>query len=91
MEAFGLHAASVPDWKARTKVDTIFLVTDGIPTVGKITDVPKLVSFFTDLNRSKGITIHVITFDKDAWKKLRPLAEHNGGQCILRGWDGSTK
>ncbi|MDH3590949.1 MAG: HEAT repeat domain-containing protein [Planctomycetota bacterium] len=88
MAAFGQADASVPNWKARTKVDTIFFVTDGMPTTGTITDVPKLVDFFTEMNRSRGIVIHVIVFDRDAARKLRPLASRNGGQCVLRGWDG---
>ncbi|MHC4452956.1 MAG: vWA domain-containing protein, partial [Planctomycetota bacterium] len=91
MAAFGLADEKVPNWRARTKVDTIFLVTDGIPTIGKITDVPKLVAFFTELNRTRGIIVHVITFDKDAAKKLRPLAEKNGGKCVIRGWDGTMR
>jgi len=30
MAAFGLQDSAVPNWKARTKVDTIFIVTDGV-------------------------------------------------------------
>ncbi len=91
MTAFGQAEAAVPNWKARTKVDTIFLVTDGMPTVGEITDIRKLVEFFTEMNRSRGVVIHVITFDQAAAKKLRPLAEQNGGQCVLRGWNGELE
>jgi len=91
MAAFGQQDKEVPDWKAKTKADTIFLVTDGVPTTGKITEVRKLIDFFTELNRTRGVVIHVVTFDDQAAKKLRPLAERNGGQCVLRGWDGSTK
>ncbi len=91
MAAFGQQDKAVPDWKARTKADTIFVVTDGVPTLGEITDVSKLIDFFTDLNRTRGVVIHVITFDKEAARKLGPLATRNGGQCIIRGWDGSKK
>lgn len=86
MAGFGLADEAVPDWKARTKADTIFLVTDGLPTTGEIIDVPKLVSAATEMNRSRGVTLHVITFDKNAAGRLRPLAELNGGKLILRGF-----
>jgi HEAT repeat protein len=87
MAAFGLSDEPVPNWTARgSRPDTIFLVTDGLPTTGKIVDVGKLVDTVTELNRTRNAVIHVIVFDKDAVRKLRPLAERNGGQCILRGY-----
>ncbi len=86
MAAFGQAEAAVPDWKARTKVDTIFLVTDGLPTTGEIVEVPKLIREITEINKSRGIVIHVITFDKIAHQQLTPLATQNGGQCVLRGY-----
>ncbi|HEX5137887.1 MAG TPA: HEAT repeat domain-containing protein [Planctomycetota bacterium] len=91
MSAFGLQDEAVPNWKARSDADTIFFVTDGVPTKGKVTDVPKLIDQITEMNRSKGVVIHVITFDKEEGKKLAPLAERNGGQCVVRGWSGDEK
>ncbi|NJN14707.1 MAG: VWA domain-containing protein, partial [Planctomycetes bacterium] len=85
LAAFGQADAAVPDWKARTKVDTIFLVTDGLPTTGEIVEVPKLIREITELNRARGVVLHVITFDKIAHQQLTPLAAQNGGQCVLRG------
>jgi HEAT repeat protein len=86
MAAFGLQDVAVPNWKARTKVDTIFLVTDGVPTTGKIVDAHKLVDAITDLNRTRGVIIHVIVFDKQQGKQLARLATRNGGQCVIRAW-----
>ncbi|MHC4952929.1 MAG: HEAT repeat domain-containing protein [Planctomycetota bacterium] len=86
MEAFGLADKKVPDWKARTKVDTIFLVTDGLPTTGEIVDVRKLVIAINEVNRTRGIVIHIICFDKEAIRRLKPLAEQSGGQAVLRGF-----
>lgn len=88
LAGFGLQDEEVPNWKARSQADTIFFVTDGVPTKGKVTDVPKLIDQITEMNRSKGVVIHVITFDKEEAKKLAPLAERNGGQCVVRGWSG---
>ena len=86
LSAFGLADQKVPDWKARTKVDTIFLVTDGTPTTGVIVEVPKVIEAITQLNKTRGVVIHVVTFDKMAWQGLTPLAKRNNGQCVLRGF-----
>jgi len=88
MAAFGVYDEAVPNWKARSQVDTIFFVTDGVPTVGTITDVPKVIDAVTELNRTKGVIIHVITFDKQDAIKLGPLATRNGGQIVVRGYTG---
>ena len=88
MSAFGLQNEEVPNWKSRSQADTIFFVTDGVPTKGKITDVNKLIDTITEMNRGKGVVIHVITFSKEEGQKLRGLAERNGGQCVVRGWTG---
>jgi len=84
--AFGLADKKVPDWKARTKVDTIFLVTDGLPTTGVIIEMRKVVAAINEINRTRGIVIHVICFDKEALKRLKGLADQSGGQAVLRGF-----
>ena len=48
----------------------------------------KLIDTITEMNRGKGVVIHVITFSKEEGQKLRGLAERNGGQCVVRGWTG---
>jgi HEAT repeat protein len=83
MEAFGLADAAVPNWRARAKADTIFLVTDGVPTIGKIIEVPKLIRAITEMNKTRGVIIHVITFDKVSGRRLRKLAEDNGGTLLV--------
>jgi hypothetical protein len=87
MAAFGLEDEPTPGWKSRTKVDTIFLVTDGVPTTGQITDPPKLCDAITELNAARGMIIHVVVFNEQEARKLGPLATRNGGQCVIRGWD----
>ncbi|MHC4960184.1 MAG: HEAT repeat domain-containing protein [Planctomycetota bacterium] len=83
--ALGLADEAVPAWRTgRSPADTIFLVTDGLPTTGKIVDAKKLVAVILDVNRTRGAVIHVILFDKDAERKLRPLADGTGGQCVVR-------
>jgi hypothetical protein len=84
MAAFGLADEAVPNWKARTKVDTIFLVTDGAPTIGEIVEPPKLVAAITDMNRSRGVVIHLICFDEAAARNLAGLATQNGGKVVIQ-------
>jgi len=84
--AFGLADERVTDWKRRSKVDTIFFVTDGDPTTGDIVDPRKIVEAITELNASRGIVIHLVCFDKMAGERLRGLAEKNGGKYVLRGF-----
>jgi HEAT repeat protein len=84
--AFDQSDAAVPNWKSRTQVDTIFLVTDGCPTAGEIVEVPKLIDTVCEWNRTRGIVIHVICFDKQDGQRLAPLALRNGGKYVLRGF-----
>jgi HEAT repeat protein len=86
MSAFGLSDEAVPDWRSRTRTDTIFLVTDGVPTIGKVVEVPTLIQVVTDMNKTRGAVIHVICFDRPTGRRLRPLAESNGGKLIVRGY-----
>jgi len=85
-DAFEQSDVAVPNWKSRSQVDTVFLVTDGLPTAGDIIEVPKVIDAITELNRSRGIVIHVICFDRVDGDRLRPLADRNGGKYVLRGF-----
>ncbi len=84
--AFEQSDAAVPNWKSRSQVDTIFLVTDGLPTIGDIVEVPKLIDAVTEWNRTRGVVIHVICFNKQDGQRLAPLATRNGGKYVLRGF-----
>ena len=46
----------------------------------------KLVDAITDLNRTRGVIIHVIVFGTQEAKKFMELASRNGGQCVIRAW-----
>jgi len=63
-------------------VDTIFLLTDGKPTRGRITDTGAIIREVNLLNRVRGVTINCIGFggDKNALKFLEDLARENGGE-----------
>jgi HEAT repeat protein len=86
LAAFGFADEGAPDWKKRSKADTIFFVTDGLPTTGQIVDVPKMIDAVTEMNRTRGIAIHLVMFDDIAAERLRGLATRNGGQCVVRNF-----
>jgi len=87
LAAFGFADEGTPDWKKRGKVDTIFFVTDGLPTTGQIVDVQKMIETVTEMNKTRGLTIHLVMFDKEAAERMKGLAEKNGGKCVVRSLD----
>jgi HEAT repeat protein len=87
LAAFGFADEGTPDWKKRGKVDTIFFVTDGLPTTGQVVDVMKMIEIVTEMNRTRGLTIHLVMFDKEAAERMKGLAEKNGGKCVVRSLD----
>jgi HEAT repeat protein len=91
LAAFGFADEGTPDWKKRGKVDTIFFVTDGLPTTGQIVDVQKMIDAVTDMNRTRGLTIHLVMFDKQAAERMKGLAEKNGGKCVVRSLEATKQ
>jgi hypothetical protein len=61
------------------KVDTIYLLTDGEPTVGRIIFPRRLRREVAAWNETRHITIHGISVGRDS-SLLRGLAEDSGGQ-----------
>ncbi len=61
------------------RVDTIYLLTDGLPTRGRIKAPAAIIKEIDNLNRARGVTIHTIAFGAES-DLLRQLAERNGGQ-----------
>ena len=61
------------------RVDTIYLLTDGLPTRGRITAPAAILEEIDVLNRARGVTIHTIAFGAES-DLLMQLAERNGGQ-----------
>jgi len=64
-------------------VDTIFVLSDGQPTEGKVTDPEALVRGFTRRNRWLRATVNAVAVG-DSEKVLRTLAESNGGEALLK-------
>lgn len=63
--------------------DTLYVITDGAPTVGEVTDKDEIRRRVRETNRLRKIAIHCITFgDKNDTDFLGPLATENGGRHI---------
>jgi hypothetical protein len=63
--------------------DTLYVITDGAPTAGPITDKLEIRKRVREANDLRKIAIHCITFgDQNDTSFLKPMAEENGGRHI---------
>jgi hypothetical protein len=67
------------------RIDTLFLLTDGRPSVGLTTQPDEILAYVREKNRSGGIVIHTIGLSgaQDAYL-LSELAAQNGGTYSAR-------
>lgn len=84
------RAAGVPVGQAVTGptnlvADTIFFMTDGTPTAGKLTDPARILETVAEWNRTAHLTIHTVAVgDECDAKFLEQLARENGGRFVKR-------
>jgi HEAT repeat protein len=62
------------------EVDTVFLLSDGDPTDGRIIDPDDILSEIRRMNRVRKILVHTIAFAPSPFMKA--LAEQNGGRYV---------
>jgi hypothetical protein len=60
------------------RVDTVFLLTDGQPSTGEVTDTQEIRARIERLNRTRKVVIHCVSVGRKS-RFLRLLAEENGG------------
>ncbi|HGY91704.1 MAG TPA: VWA domain-containing protein [Planctomycetes bacterium] len=65
--------------------DTVFFLSDGMPTVGRIRDPQELLRYVRTVNARAKIVFHTLTFGHGNVALLRPLAEWSGGKYIEIG------
>jgi hypothetical protein len=65
-------------------VDTIYFLTDGKPTAGKIQDPERILQTVAEWNRTARITIHCIGMGDHDPAFLTRLATESGGQYVKR-------
>ena len=63
------------------RVDTIYLLSDGAPSAGELTDVMALRAEVERWNSTRGILIHAIAVGQDH-PLLKGLAGDSGGRCV---------
>jgi hypothetical protein len=82
----GLRCGGLEDGsRAATRADTLYLLSDGIPTAGAVTDPADIARLITTLNRDAGIAVNVVDLGArhSAFQKhLKSLAWQNGGEYI---------
>jgi uncharacterized protein with von Willebrand factor type A (vWA) domain len=64
-----------------SRVDTIFFLSDGEPTVGPVTDPYAIREAVARWNKHRGVTIHCIAVGGDL-ETLKWLAEDSGGTYV---------
>jgi len=62
-------------------VDTIFILSDGEPTMGEVTDINRIRKNVADWNEHRGIVIHTIGIGQKL-KVLEWLSEDSGGKHV---------
>ena len=68
---------------ADEEVDTIFLLSDGVPGVGTYVAKDDILRAVKRLNQTKRVAIHAVSIGRDS-ALMRELAEENGGKYVRR-------
>ncbi len=81
--ALDLAGPGTSDSTKALNVQTIFLLTDGVPSAGKYTSTADILSHVNEWNKLKRVKIHAIGLGKDQDKDfMRKLADQNHGKYI---------
>ncbi len=86
-KASPLGATNLSDALARAfsdpQIDTIYILSDGEPTVGAITDPKRLRDQVTRWNRSRFLRLHCISIGRES-PLLREVARRSGGRYLRK-------
>ena len=81
--ALGLGGRGLHDNYYSAGYDTLYVLSDGAPTAGKITDTAEILRVVREANALKKISINTITFGQlNQLRFLKKLAEENGGRHV---------
>ncbi len=82
-KALGFGGRGLYDKYYEAGFDTMYVLSDGAPSWGDVTDQDEIRRRVRETNGLRKITIHCVTFgEKNATDFLRLLAEENGGRHI---------
>ena len=65
--------------------DTVFFMSDGMPTAGRIKQPDELLRYFMTVNKRAKIVFHTLTFGHGNVQLLKPMAERSGGEYVVIG------
>jgi hypothetical protein len=81
--AIGFAGRGLADRHYALGFDTVYVLSDGAPSFGRVTDKDEIRRLVRESNRLKRLTIHCVTFGaQNDTDFLRLLAEENGGRHI---------
>ena len=81
--AIGFAGRGLHDKHYALGFDTVYVLSDGAPSYGPVTDKDEIRRLVRETNRLKRLTIHCVTFGaQNDTDFLRLLAEENGGRHI---------
>ncbi|MCA8958280.1 MAG: HEAT repeat domain-containing protein [Planctomycetes bacterium] len=81
--ALGFGGRGLHDKYYELGYDTLYVLSDGAPTTGKVTDTEEILRMVREVNSLRRLTINTITFGfLNQVAFLKKLAEQNGGRHI---------
>ncbi len=70
----------------KNKLDTVFFLSDGRPSIGKYVDTEGILKEVAKVNKVHRIVIHAIAIGQFQKEFLRTLAFQNGGEFVDLGF-----
>ena len=84
--SFGLFKGDEFDKKTfKTDADTVFFLSDGQPSVGRITQPQELLDYFLTVNKRAELVFHTISFGASNRALMEAIANSSGGQAVRIG------
>lgn len=81
--ALDFAGSGVTDKNYDVGFDTLYVLSDGAPSYGEVTDRDEILKRVRETNSLRRITINCVTFgDKNETEFLKKLAEENGGRHV---------
>ena len=82
-KALGLAGRGLYDKWYATSYDTLYVLSDGAPSAGAVTDKDEICRIVRESNGLKKVVINTVTFgDQNDTSFLKKMAEENGGRHI---------
>ena len=72
-----------PSKNHKVESDTVFFLSDGMATAGRIQDPGELLRYFTTVNARAKIVFHTIAFGHGNVSLMQPIADRSGGQYVV--------